>query len=296
MASIETRPYRTARASTVSWEVSIASPKLDKKDLHEIWQVGQDLLFNIAVVVRDSFWADTHTDADTPLTVVAIATCAVARKKWQVRRTLDFNVSNREIALSLLVPGAEIAQEVSLDLWVVGDAPVGQGQIHRGAKLWESANRLVYPLEGGAQAFPTSAISFRQTNRPAVPWLVEVVGDATPDWKVSASLRLYVNTDFPVTQDILDDVAPAEVYTQISHDIYFRVLQNIARWDGPGGYSVDELDSMAQDDFESLAALGRTAAHKIALSFGSALAMARDDSYALMTRIREAFPYYQRSL
>lgn len=296
MASIETRPYRTASVSSVNWDVSVVSPSLGQSELPEVWQVGEDIVFSISVALRPTFWVETGLSSDTPLTVVAIATCAVARKKWQVRETLDFHHLSREVFLSLCVPGQEIAQEISLDLWVVGDAPVNESQIHHGAKLWESASPRIYPLEDGSQAFPTSAISFRETNRPAVPWLVEIDPESTPEWKVSGCLRLYVNTDFPLAEEILENTASADVYTQITHDIYFMAIQKLTQWRGPGGYSEANLDSLALEDHECLAALGKDAAHKIALSLGGALALAQENPYALLVRIRESFPFYERSL
>lgn len=296
MASVETRPYRTASTSSVSWDTSVLSPSLGKRELHEVWQVGEDIVFNISVSLAPSFWVEAQLSPDTPLTVVAIATCAVARKKWQVRDTLDFHHHNHEILLSLCVPGREIAQELSVELWVIGDAPISDETIHQGAKLWESLSPQVYPLEAGSQAFPTSAISFRQTNRPGVPWLVEIDNEATPEWKISGCLRLCVNTDFPLAEEILEDTAYAEVYAHITHDIYFMVIQKLAQWGGLGGYSEDDLNWLAQEDHECLAALGKDAAHKIAMSLGGALSLAQDNPYGLLVRIRETFPVYQRSL
>lgn len=296
MATLETRPYRTASASSVDWDVSVVLPQLGHSELHEGWQAGEDIVFSISAILHPSFWAETRLLPDATLTVVAIATCSVARKKWQVRETLDFHHLNRKVLLSLCVPGREIAQELAVELWVVGDAPVSDETIHQGAKLWESPSPRIYPLENGAQAFPTSAISFRETNRPSVPWLVEIDSEATPEWKVSGCLRLCVNTDAPLAKEILEDVASAEVYAQITHDIYFKVLQEIAQGIGPGGYSENDLEKLAQEDHECLAALGRDATRKIALSLGGALALAQENPYALLVRIRESFPYYQRSL
>lgn len=295
MASIETRPYQTVSPDSVQETVSIVAPELESRSLNEVWQTGQDVEFDFSVMLRATFASEASLPLGAMVSVVAIATCTVARKTWQSRVTVQLTDIDQEVKLALVVPGDQIAYEIKLDLWVIGDGVAGPQQIHHGAKLWEMGKSRIYPLESGTQAFPTSAVSFRLTNRPAVPWGVEIEHEANPDWKVSSSLRLFINTDFPLSESILENTAGDEVFQQIKHDIYFVTIQHVSHCYHSGAASLQEIEEIAENDHESLAALAQFGARKVTFSLGHALSKVAEEPYLLIQRLRETFSQYERT-
>lgn len=295
MVSIETRPYKTASQEAVSETISVISPDLGNSSLSEVWQAGQDIEFDFSVTIKSSFAWETSLPPGSIVSVVAIATCAAARKNWQSKMSIRLTDMDQKVQLRLVVPGDQIANEIKIDLWVIGDGVAGPQQIHYGAKLWELSKNKVYSLENGSQAFPTSALSFRSTNRPAVPWSVEIEPEAGPDWQVSGSLRLFINTDFPLSESILENKVGDEVFQQIKHDIYFAAIQHIAHWYHSGGSTLQDIEEYAEENHESLAALAQFGARKISLSLGFALSKMTEEPYFLIQRLRETFAQYERS-
>lgn len=295
MVAIETRPYKTANSSSVDTVVSVVSPELAGAKLSNVWQTGQDIEFEFQATVKENFWRETEVPWNKEVTVVGIASCPVARKRWAIRKTITFAFADSPIILPLRIPGNEIAHELRVDLWVVGPGVVGNGAVHEGAKLWELKDQLSYALESGEQAFPTSAISFAESGRPNLPWIVEIDPEAKPNWNIQSCLRLYVNTDLPIAKDILDEKAPVDVYTQITHDIYFATIQSIAQWAGQSGYFIDDLEQIAEDNYESLAALATAASEKIGASLGNTISRIHENPYSLLLSLRETFPLYQEN-
>lgn len=295
MAAIETRPYKTAYSSSVDTVISVVSPELAGTRLANVWQTGHDIEFEFQATVNENFWRETDIPKNKEITVVGIVSCPVARKRWTTRKTISFSYANIPISLPLKIPGNEIAHELRVVLWLVGPGVVGNGAVHEGAKLWELKNQLIYSLESKDQEFPISAISFAESGRPNLPWVVEIDPEAEPGWNIQSCLRLYLNTDLPITKDILDEKAPADTYTQITHDIYFATIQYIAQWTGRDSYHLDELEQIAEDNYESLAALATTASEKIGVSLGNAISRVHENPYSLLLSLRETFPLYQEN-
>jgi len=198
--------------------------------------------------------------------------------------------------LELTATGADLAVALSADLWVVGPGRTGSPNpdkaVHRSAKLWQMPEPLLIPLERDGSDFPTSALSFSATGRRAVPWLVETVPDAEPHWSISSAIRLYINTDLDICRQIADGTAGHTLYGAIECDIHLATLHLLGGWSDSIG--AIELESLAEGDHRSMAALGLSISTSLGLTVDEGCRLAREDPLTLASRSREALNLFQR--
>lgn len=297
MAHLETRPYSTPAYDSVTARVELLSPATDLKGLPELWEPGLDLHFRITAEIGEDFWRQSELRPDEPVDLVGTIYCPSIRKRWSKRSIFSAPGSDRSAVVDLSVPGDLIAAELRYAVWVVGTGVTGapgsasSAPRHPGAKLWELRDQRPILLEQVADAFPTSALSFTRTGRPQVPWSIELPEDAGPDWSIQGSIRIYVNTDLPVHDKILNDTASPDLYAQMEADIYFAVLQRLAG--SPEAHEGYALEDMARADPRSLSALGATGTEKAGIALSKALQMVNENPLDLMIVFREAFRIFR---
>ncbi|MUN54530.1 hypothetical protein GMA10_04775 [Kocuria koreensis] len=297
MPAVESRPYAVPEYGSVSSSISLVAPEIELNALAETWEPGLDLEFRMDAHLEDRFWTQSMTSRNEPLFLVGLVYCPSLRTRWTNNATFCEKSGRHSANLSINIPGNRIAAELRYELWVVGNGRTGypvygvDPPLHYGAKLWELKGQRTIALDSSQNAFPTSAVSFSRTGRPQVPWVIEVVDDAEPDWNLHGCIRTYVNTDLEIYKKILDDKAPGYLYEQIEADIYSTALHKLAAWSRTSGGA--DMEALAESDAKSLAALGRAGAEKMGLPLNQALETALEDPMSLTFRLRETFKLFQ---
>lgn len=296
MAIIESRPYRTPAAGSVDATIALVSDHLDIERIGEDWTPGDDLTFRCIAALDDSFWTETLIDQGEEILLVLVVACASARVRWRAQTSFEVVDGLWRATVELVVDGSEIAVDLTADAWVVGPGRTGSPSathaVHQGAKLWQHGSPVSIPLERASTDFPTSALSFSETGRRAVPWSVETATDAEPYWSISGSVRLYVNTDFDVCHSIIEGAADEDIYSAIACDIHLAVLHQIGSWRDSS--SAAELESTADSDHGCLAAMGANIALSLGLTLDEACRLAIEDPLGLVARSRESVEYYRK--
>lgn len=295
MAIAESRPYRTPSPSSVAATLSVLSPTPDVENLSDAWTPGEDVVIRGSATLGDDFWAETMISPEEDVWLVGVAACAPARSRWRAQSRFQESDGIWAAEIELTAHGGELAVELTADLWVVGPGRTGSPSaahaVHRSAKLWQLSSPISIRLESEASDFPTSASSFSATGRRAVPWIVEITPDAEPNWSISSSLRLFVNTDLEICHQIVEGTADEALYIQIQSDIHLAVLHQLGGW--RDSIRIDRMLAVADDDLGSLAALGSSIAASLGLTLDEGCRLAHQDPIGLLSRSREALDLYR---
>lgn len=288
MVAIESRPYRVASRSSATASLTLASPVTDPEELAKSWIPGDVLTVAAKVEIHPQFWADTGVSDVSSVRVVLVATCMSTRTTW--RSALKVEIGEGGLATSvgdLVVDGDSIADEVKVDAWIVGPGQTAStmGATHAGAKLWVNSDPLVLQLVDNIEGFPTTPVSFGATNRRNVPWSVECAREAIAETSISSAIRLYVNTDHPLHEDIVSGAADPMVFAAIQTDVHVVALQHLANLRTE--YSVAALSEHADEDHNSMAALGESISGSLGLPLEESLRIVSEDISALLARSRE---------
>ena len=297
MAALETRPYATPEYSSVTARAELLSPAVALRELSEHWEPGTDLSLRFSAELGDDFWTQSRLRPEETVYLVGTVYCPSIRKRWSGHAEFSGPASQRTASVEISVPGDLVAAELRYDMWVVGEGVTGAAGYgypaprHPGAKLWELRGQHPIPLEQTADAFPTSALSFNRTGRTQVPCTIELTDDADPGWDLQNSIRIYVNTDLPVHEKILTDKASPDLYAQLEADIYFAVLQRLAR--SPEAHDGEAVEDVARSVPRSLAALGKSGAEKAGIPLPRALQLVDEDPLDLVMTFREALRIFR---
>ena len=291
MATIESRPYLTPSPTSVQAVVELIEPDCGFEDVASHWTVGSPITVSARVQMAPDFWADTAIDIDDPVNVVITGTCLPSRTTWRTTLRVERQADGRfGAAGTLTMDGDSLAAEVKIDVWVIGPARTAaddlEAPIHKGAKLWQLPAPISVGLDDVAVGFPTSAVSFSQTNRRRVLWSVESAPDAEPSWSISSGIRLYVNTDDPRCSALIEGKASEDVYQALQSDVHICILQSLAKWDGD--LSTERISRVAEELPDSLAALGAKVAGAMGITVGEAMRLALADYSQLIARSRES--------
>lgn len=293
MAVLEARPYLAPRSTAVKAELEIVEPASAVEDLADVWEPGQRIVLRCRAELAPEFWSQSGISSEERVMLVGSSTCLPARATW--RSSADFTERDGSWVAETLVEidGGVIAVEILADIWVVGPARTGsddpRNAIHEGAKLWQLPRPVKLELESEEAAFPTTAISFAQTGRGDVPWIVEPSLDADPTRNVSSAIRLYVNSDSDLAESILDGTASEDMYALIQSDIHLVVFHRLSHW--RDAVPPQQMEEIAEQDHETLAALGAALARNIGLPLSEALRMAQEEPTKLIARSREALQF-----
>lgn len=297
MSAVESRPYASPSYRAVSADVRLVSPSVSFALLADNWEPGTDLVFRMGARLGEQFWAQTKIPPSETVFLVGTVFCPSLRTRWPQNANFVGDGVDKQAELTIEVPGKEAAGELRYELWVVGNGRIGESgyggppPIHPGAKLWELKGQRSLLLESTGNSFPTSALSFNRTGRPQIPWSVEILEDAEPEWNLHGCVRIYVNTDLGVHTKILDDTASGDLYAQMEADIYFSAIHCLAN--SPGASDGDEIEDLAGKDPKTLAALGLAGSEKLGISFSRALDLACENPMSLILGFREAFGIFR---
>lgn len=293
MAVLESRPFLAPARSAVTTELEVIEPASTIEGLSDVWEPGQRIVLRCRAELAPEFWTQTGIPSTEPVMLVGNATCLPARATWRSSAAFAENDGRWTAETLVEIDGGVIAVEVLADVWVVGPARTGsidqRNAIHPGAKLWQRASPAKIQLESDDAAFPTTAISFSQTGRGDVPWIVEPSLDADPTHSVSSAIRLYINSDSPLAEDILEGSATEDIYALIQSDIHLVVFHRLANW--RDAMPPQQMEDIAEHDHETLAALGAALARDIGLPLSEALRLAKEEPTKLIARSREALRF-----
>lgn len=293
MAVLESKPFLAPSHTAVNAEIEVVEPASEVGDISERWEPGQRIVLRCRAELSPDFWTQTGISPDEEISLVGNATCLPARATWRSSASFSEQDGCWRAETLVEIDGAILAVELLADAWVVGPARTGstdpQNATHEGAKLWQLPRPLKLELESDQAAFPTTAISFSQTGRRDVPWVVETNLDADPTWSVSSAIRLYVNSDSSRAASILDGTAPEDSYALIQSDIHLVVFHQLANW--RDAISPSQMDTIAEHDHNSLAALGAALAQNIGIPLGEALRMSKEEPSNLIARSRESLRF-----
>lgn len=290
MPAIESRPYRVPAQQSVSVQVTSIRPAIAIEEVPDVWEPGQDLLLGITAELAPDFWGESGLPEDEPVQLVGVVTCLAARTKWRATAPFVRAGGSWSATVEIEVDGSAVAVEALVDVAVIGDGRTGHPDparaTHRSARLWRLPAAIKVPFERLGEAFPTSAVSFTGTGRRRVPWRVDVAHDAEPAWGLTSAVRLYVNTDLPIAERILDGTADRWVYQAIQADIYSATLLQLAAV--RDGYSSSTIVEWVDSDVTSFAAFCAHAAATLGFDLETAMRLARDEPMQLIERAREA--------
>lgn len=291
MATAESRPYLTPSSTSVQAFVELIEPDCDFEDAASHRTVGSSLTVGASVRLAPEFWADTAIDIDETVSVVITGTCLPSRTTWRTELRVERQADGSFGAVgTLTMDGDSLAAEVKIDVWVIGPARTAADKpdapIHKGAKLWQLPAPISIGLDDTALGFPTSAISFSQTNRRRVLWSVESAPDAEPSWSISSGIRLYVNTDDSRCSGLIEGKASDDVYQALQSDVHIVILQTLAKWDDDLG--PERISHLTEELPDSLAALGAKVAGAMGITIGEAMRLALADYSQLIARSRES--------
>lgn len=290
MPAIESRPYRVPPSRAAVASIHLLDPDVSFEELPDVWEPGRDLTVEVTASLAPDFWEIAGVGTDEELSLVTSITCLAARTKW--RESVPFSAESGVwvASLTMVVDGSSVAVEALIDVAVVGPGRTGHPDparaVHRGARLWQLPAPPKLQFERLGSDFPTSAVSFEQTMRLRLPWVVEIAHEADPTWGVTSAIRLYVNTDFATAERILDGTAESIVYESIQADIYVSVLHQLAAW--RTSYTPIAMNEIVREEPTSLAALGANVSSALGLDLELALRLASEEPGRLLDRAREA--------
>lgn len=292
MPSLESRPYSVAAPNSVTTDIALVEPNCSFAELPEVWEQGQALRVRASVVLARDFWGETGLTPSDPICAVLNANCPSAR--LSVREQLFFSprddgtyVATGELDLSTSGVGIEVLLTTS----VIGNGRTlaTSGGTHVGAILWETSTPKLISLESDTLGFPTSAVSFSETGRRRVPWLVETVATADPMWSISSSIRVYLNSDLPSAGALAAGTADGLLYQALQTDIHLATLYRLAS--AGDAFSGDDMEQIAEGDPESLAALGVGFANSMGITIKDAVRMVAEDVNQFIARSREVLEF-----
>lgn len=208
------------------WVITANGARVNAQELCDLWDANSELDFAVKVSIRLKLIAPLKLRH--PELVLTVSCSESAFSCSQSARLIQ----DRDLAsasTSVTVRGVDIAQSVQLRAQII-DAPP---EAELALRPWMS--RLVLaelpavtvPLVSDLTGFPTSAQSFRKSNLPQAPWRIAVNATELSD-SFSNSVRLYLNVDYPVVQELIDGKPRPYVETELSAAIT-RVLLSAAR-------------------------------------------------------------------
>lgn len=294
MATIETRPFRVASKSSVDLNFRLLKPDVPIEDLSQEWEYGQDVVVRVIARLKESFWEETETSGTEDLWITVTARCFSARSSWA--ESSKFKHINGEwlAEVTLMIDGDIAYERVDVDANVSGlGRTMSQDErfaTHKRAKVWESKLQplTLEPPVG----FPTSALSFEESGRYSVPWMVDVEEDAEIEQSYTTTVRLYVNTDLAVGQKIVATSAPDDVFVAIQVDIWFAVVHGL--WKISDSLSTRELEEIADRHPDSFVALGLQYASSLKLPIKEAMRMSHEQPLKFLAIARQSSKFMGR--
>lgn len=292
MATAESRPFLTPRASSIEVEVLAKEPQVSLDEISNHWQPGESITLIVRASISDKFWVDTYIGQTEDIELVAVATCPAARTQWMSRAIFDISDNHGTAELELTIDGDTAAVLAKVDTWITGPGRTSHSEnatIHARAKLWQLEKTININLVETPGLFPVGAFSFEANHRRQIPWELEIDESAEPATNISSCMRLYLNSDLPNANAIGLDKLDENHMALINCDLIFNTLRQLERV--RLGTGEEEIVAAADTHPESLAAFGFALAEKIGLPPFEAMRQSSEDPMSLILTCREALTY-----
>lgn len=202
---------------------------LEGWDYRTVLEVGLDfeidwLLFTESTGIRDQ----------SSIEMLLLADCRDSQ--YRIAQKIDISEvpGGETYSGSIALPAGRLAGSVDLSAHLVlaNDAQPDDvfTAAQAGSRLLSSPVYKVV-LEGGGSRFPVEPVSFRDTNRPNIPWQLSA-NTADPNASFMGSVRLFVNTDHASGRMLLDPGSVDRVKDLVMADlIRLLIAQLVAESD-----------------------------------------------------------------
>jgi len=233
--STRTWPYLRAQPSRVGgfpWHLVAGSRELLLKEALEHWDPSTDLSLRRRIRVDiDSILADCALPPGTPLRVLASWHCEGTTLRGVGTSTLLPTTGLTEVFLDIVMAGIRLGGKLFLNVSVVLGRKLEPRPLmpyRAGTILWEDSHEL--RLEGSGSRFPMEEVSFSAAGwefPPNAAWRLEWErGDL--ELPVLGSVRLYLNRDHPVVQEMIHH-PDAPTSQLITSAVQFDIARSLIR-------------------------------------------------------------------
>lgn len=298
-------PHSVVSGVEVYWGAwQLLSPHgVDLQDVHMVWDHDVDLRLECEVkvsraVLEDALGVEAAKQCHA---VVEIICSASSWRSWRSARLHERPASLDDKLVAVLaveVPGDHVAESLSLRLTVTGPAivPGITGPSRPGARIAQGPVTPVH-LEPYAGQLPVTAVSFSEAGWRSMPWKFDVTPGGLGD-PYAASVRLWINTDFPVSAELTDPEklgASHRTLSSLRFDILRSLFLQLHRY-----RKVHE----ARDEFQTLELLepeslgltaDRLAESHLHLPLNEALDLIDTDPHEWEQRLAETTGYYEEA-
>jgi hypothetical protein len=282
-------PYGVPDEDSVSIEFELESPNCSVGEFQKYWTPGDIIRAQVAAQIdARRFKLDVPKAEAHDLSIVVLLSCPESRKGWRFESNFSGSGQYWYAHCPVVVTDAVFYGNYVCEISVVGlgetyqESPGPSG--HRAAKLWVAPRPIELRAIPELQGFPISAGSFKESSALPIPWQVQVRPSSTFRSDISASIRLHINLDLPVSKDILDGSIHPTFQALLVSDVYHAVLDHLARNLMPEEFF--EVHTVAQEFPQSMASFAVHISQTLGLDLDRALNLAEDDPLRLSEFLR----------
>lgn len=299
-------PHATISPAEVEWGTwQLLSPHgVDLHDVHLLWDHDVDLKLSSEVKIPRSVLEEALgvEVAQQCHAVVEIVCNASSWRAWTCASLHDRPAALEDdlvATISVEIPGGCVAESISLRLAVTGPAITPGGNVvqpQRGARIAQGPVTTV-ALEPASGQLPVTATSFSEVGWRSIPWRFDVSlgGMADP---YAACVRLWVNTDFPVSKELTDPErlgASRRTLSSLRFDVLRALFLQLHRYRKvhEARQEFQAIDIMDPDSLGRTA--DRLASSHLQLSLNAALDLIDTDPHEWEQRLAETTGYYEEA-
>lgn len=232
MANVKVLPHRIADPAAVDWGtwwLRVNGDRRPSEQLLDGWDYSTPLTFEVqASIDAVDFLESTGLDELADCEIVALVECPTTGYRFEARRSLADLANAADKLLVVEPPLGTLAVKVLLSQFIVLSRSITPSADdvawQRGARLASGPSRSV-TLEGSAARFPTEAVAFSTLRFPEALWSLQSSWLDAED-AFTASIRLFVNTEHPRAEALLDTAHPEHglVHSALELDIVRQLL------------------------------------------------------------------------
>lgn len=210
MAKTRLYPHRRASEKALKfnkWWHVLGDEPVELPNYLDGWDYASEKLIGIDVSGDlEELLQETGHESSEDLELRIVADCSFTQRRFVSKTSLREADGIDDLEATITLPPRHLAKSVKLSAHLVvardlEHVPPGVAAT-RGARLASSTNRTLH-LEGDGARFPTSAVPFSTLWYSDVPWTLKA-NFSSPQDSFMGSVRLWVNTENPVGQKLLD--------------------------------------------------------------------------------------------
>lgn len=270
MSSVRLYPYPRID-NAVEWSrtsVVADSQHVAPEDLADRWDADSKLVFTVSAAVPNSRieeFGDNRPMLNLSIGCKETGEAAYATSNFSKDSALSYATA------SVALDGKRIAQQLELRATVT--APFGE-QPWLSRRIIASRRVEKFNLESELEGFPTSAVSFKDNNLKASPWLVRVNAVSLSD-PCAHVVRLMLNEDYPRVVELIEGQARPHVEAALQVSIIRTLLQTVKRLADESGEDAHVETAIAENPESIAAAAAKCCRDFLDLSLPAALSYLR---------------------